>query len=282
MVCNNDGEQCGSLSGGCIEEDLLAKVVAGKVPADGASHTIYGATAEEAERFKLPCGGTLGVLIEPLGNTADTRQWLEQVVAAIEKRQCITRDVDWIKNTQALQPGNIGERFQIRREDGAPLSLHQVYGPQFHLLLIGVSEVTRYLASFALMMDYRVSVCDPRPEQIEGWNVEHVSLIQSMPDDAVLAHGNDDRTAILALTHDPRIDDMGLMEAFNTQAFYIGAMGSMATSTKRRDRLQLLGISELALQRLHAPIGLSIGSKTPAEIAIAILAELTGVRAGRH
>ena len=293
MVCNGAGAQCGSLSGGCIEEDLLAKVVAGEISAERAGHVLYGATAEEAERFKLPCGGTLGVLVEPLPNSATTRQWLESVITALEQRQCITRDIDWRNQSQLspeqpqelsqelpqkLQTGSQGERFQFERDESEPIRLHQVYGPQYHLLLIGVSEVTRYLASFALMMDYRVSVCDPRPEQIGAWNIEHVQLFQMMPDDCVLTHGKDDRTAILALTHDPRIDDMGLMEAFNSQAFYIGAMGSMATSTKRRQRLLQLGISAPSLERLHAPIGLSIGSKTPAEIAIAILAQLTEVR----
>jgi len=223
----------------------------------------------------------LGVLIEPLHNNAETQQWLEQVIAALEDRRCITRDIDWVDNTQYLQDGNVGKRFAIELEGSAPLRLHQVYGPQYHLFLIGISEVTRYLANFALKMDYRVSVCDPRPEQIHAWDIEHVSLLQAMPDDAVLASGNDSRTAILALTHDPRIDDMGLLEAFNTDAFYIGAMGSVATSRKRRERLQTLGIEAEALARLHAPIGLDIGSKTPAEIAIAILAELTQVRAGR-
>ena len=280
MACNAKGEQCGSLSGGCIEEDLLASVKAGAIATDKPSHIIYGATVEEAERLKLPCGGTLGVLIEPLPNSRATREWLQQVIAAIEDRQCITRATDWQTGAHKLTPGSDGKRFLFEIEDSIPLRLHQVYGPQFHLLLIGVSEVTRYLATFALLMDYRVSVCDPRPEQIQAWDIEHVNLLQLMPDDAVLAHGNDIRTGILALTHDPRIDDMGLMEAFNTEAFYIGAMGSMATSTKRRDRLQLLGVPDQALQRLHAPIGLNIGSKTPAEIAIAILAELTHVRAG--
>lgn len=298
MACNSDGEQCGSLSGGCIEEDLLEKVVAGEIPADRSIHMIYGATQEEVERFKLPCGGTLGVLIEPLYKSADNntdnnapvRQWLESIISTIEQRQCITRELHWQYSssqqssptqtfTQEISPGSHGERFVFERNDAEPISLHQVYGPQYHLLLIGVSEVSRYLASFALMMDYRVSVCDPRPEQIGAWNIEHVQLIQSMPDDGVLNHGDDNRTAILALTHDPRIDDMGLMEAFNTKAFYIGAMGSAPTSAKRRQRLQQLGISEQSLKRLHAPIGLSIGSKTPAEIAISILAQLTRVRA---
>lgn len=279
MACNGNGQQCGSLSGGCIEEDLLEKVSKGEINSTAASHIIYGETKEEAERLKLPCGGTLGVLIEPLTNSPENNEWIQSVIDALEDRQCITREKNWRTGEHTFQAGNIGLRFDLQREGAEPQTLHQVYGPQFHLLLIGVSEVTRYLAEFALMMDYRVSVCDPRPEQIQAWQINHVNLIQTMPDDCVLAQGQDNRTAILALTHDPRIDDMGLMEAFNTDAFYIGAMGSMATSAKRRERLASLGISEQDLARLHAPIGLSIGSKTPAEIAIAILAELTQVRA---
>jgi xanthine dehydrogenase accessory factor len=197
----------------------------------------------------------------------------------IEKRACIERKVDFQNGEAELKPGGTGGKFLFAREGNAPLSLRQVYGPQYHLFLVGISEVSRALAKFALLMDYRVSVCDPRPEQIAAWNVDNVQLIRAMPDDAVGKYANDSRSAVLALTHDPRIDDMGLMEAFNTEAFYIGAMGSSATSAKRRQRLLQLDIAEADLERLHAPIGLPIGSKTPSEIAIAILAELTQVRA---
>lgn len=278
MACNAEGQQCGSLSGGCIEEDLLEKIVRGEIDRERPRHLLYGATKEEAERLKLPCGGTLGVLLEPLAG-GDDLAWLKTVHQHIEKRECIERRVDYQGNVADLKPGGRGGLFVFAREGDSPLSLQHVYGPQYHLFLIGVSEVSRALAKFALLMDYRVSVCDPRPEQIAGWNVDNVQLIRAMPDDAVGRYANDNRSAVLALTHDPRIDDMGLMEAFNTEAFYIGAMGSMATSAKRRHRLQQLDITEADLERLHAPIGLSIGSKTPSEIAIAILAELTQVRA---
>lgn len=278
MACNAEGQQCGSLSGGCIEEDLLEKITRGEIASDRAQHLLYGETREEAERLKLPCGGTLGVLLEPLDPKCDL-VWLKQVEQFIERRECITRDVDFQSGAADLQAGGRGERFLFEREGKAPISLRQVYGPQYHLFLVGISEVSRALAKFALLMDYRVSVCDPRPEQIANWNVDNVELIRAMPDDAVGQYADDNRSAVLALTHDPRIDDMGLMEAFNTKAFYIGAMGSQATSTKRRQRLQQLDISEEDLQRLHAPIGLDIGSKTPSEIAISILAELTQVRA---
>lgn len=277
MACNSKGQQCGSLSGGCIEEDLLEKVARGEIAHDRAQHLIYGESREEAERLKLPCGGTLGVLLEPLSRARDLA-WLKTVHQHIEKRECITRDIDFARGETELKPGGEGGHFVFAREGSAPLSLRQVYGPQYHLFLVGISEVSRALAKFALLIDYRVSVCDPRPEQIAAWDIDQVNLIRDMPDEAVGRYANDRRSAILALTHDPRIDDMGLMEAFNTEAFYIGAMGSMATSEKRRQRLRQLDITDADLQRLHAPIGLSIGSKTPSEIAVAILAELTRVR----
>ena len=129
------------------------------------------------------------------------------------------------------------------------------------------------------MLDYHVVVCDPREEMIEQWSVDGVQLINDMPDDAVKAHANDPSTAIVALTHDPRIDAMGLMEALKTAAYFIGAMGSTRTSAKRRERLKLLELTEEEIDRLHGPVGLAIGSKTPAEIAIAILAQLTEMRA---
>lgn len=284
MVCNVDGQQVGSLSGGCIEEDLLEKIAAGEVAADKAQHLIYGETPEEVERFRLPCGGSLGVLIEPLRGDEATLSWVKTIGDYIERRQCLARHCRWqdgvvVENELSPLPSqSVGTRFEFAKEGAQPLSLRQIYGPQFHLFLIGVSEVSRALAKVALLMDYRVTVCDPRPEQVASWNIDNVTVVQAMPDDAVLAHADDGRTAILALTHDPRIDDMGLMQAFNTKAFYIGAMGSAATSRKRRERLPQLGVDQHQLQRLHAPIGLSIGSKTPAEIAISILAELCQVR----
>ena len=135
-----------------------------------------------------------------------------------------------------------------------------------------------YLADFARALDYHVVVCDPRAEMIDQWPVEGAQLVNDMPDDAVRLHA-DAFSAVIALTHDPRIDDMGLMEALKTDAFFVGAMGSMRTSTKRRERLKLLDLSDEEIARLHGPVGLPIGSKTPAEIAIAILGQLTALRA---
>ena len=127
----------------------------------------------------------------------------------------------------------------------------------------------------ALALDYDVTVCDPREEYARAWQVEGVPLDARMPDDAVRALAADNRSVVVALTHDPKLDDMALMEALGSQAFYVGALGSRANSARRRARLATLGIDEQALARLHGPVGLPIGSRTPAEIAVAILAQLT-------
>ena len=138
--------------------------------------------------------------------------------------------------------------------------------------------VSQYLASMAQTLDYEVTVCDPREDLLGEFAVAGVTTLCDMPDDAIREHAQDQATAIVALTHDPRIDDMGLMEALTTDAFYIGAMGSSRTSANRRERLLALDLTPAMIDQLHAPIGLSIGSKTPPEIAIAILAEITAVR----
>src|SRR5690606_18343519 len=125
-----------------------------------------------------------------------------------------------------------------------------------------------------------VIVCDPREEYRVGWQVENVEVVHAMPDDLVLQLQPDSRTAVVALTHDPKLDDLALMEALKSAAFYVGAIGSRANNARRRERLKEFDLDDAQLARLHGPIGLYIGSKTPAEIAISILAELTAVRNG--
>jgi len=170
------------------------------------------------------------------------------------------------------------EAHQELQWDATNQQLTHTYGPRHQLFVIGAGMVSQYLAQMALMLDYQVTVCDPREHLLDDFPVAGVTKVQDMPDDAVKAHASDRASAIVALTHDPRIDDMGLLEALKTDAFYIGAMGSTRTSANRRERLLALDMTPAELDKLHAPIGLSIGSKTPPEIAIAILAEITAVR----
>ena len=282
LCCSADGEVVGSLSGGCIEEDLLERLHQGKLASVKPELLIYGATQEEVERFQLPCGGQLHVVIEPMLDNSNLLALL-QMTERLKSRECIERILDVgsgkfeVKAVDRFRHLEFDGEFEDFETTGKTLT--QTYGPRFQLFLIGAGNVSLYLAQMAQMLDYHVVVCDPREEMIEQWSVDGVQLINDMPDDAVKAHANDPSTAIVALTHDPRIDDMGLMEALKTDAYFIGAMGSTRTSAKRRERLKLLELTEEEIDRLHGPVGLAIGSKTPAEIAIAILAQLTEMRA---
>ena len=279
LACDADGHIAGSLSGGCVEEDLLEKLTRGELAATRAQQFRYGISAEESEKFGLPCGGSLLIVIEPIHPEPAYKEHFAQLHQALAERRSIRRRVNLSEGSFAAQ----------EVPDHEPLSwdpdeqiLEHTYGPQFQLFIIGAGMVSTYLAEMAKMLDYRVTVCDPREQFIDDFTVQGVTLVNDMPDDAVKAHANDPASAIVALTHDPRIDDMGLMEALKTDAFYIGAMGSTRTSAGRRERLRALELSDAEIGRLHAPIGLPIGSKTPPEIAIAILAEITAVRKQVH
>ena len=277
LACDPAGHIVGSLSGGCVEDDLLEKLMAGELAQTQPQFFQYGVTAEETERLGLPCGGHLNIVVEPL--QAEHIEHFRPIVAALRERSCIQRVVDLNTGSQQL---SVVDRHQPLAYDESNETLTQTFGPRHQLFIIGAGMVSTYLAEFALMLDYAVTVCDPREQLLDDFPVANVTKIADMPDDAIRAHANDPASAIVALTHDPRIDDMGLMEALKTQAFYIGAMGSSRTSAARRERLIALELSEDEIARLHAPIGLPIGSKTPPEIAIAVIAEITAVRKQRE
>ncbi|MNP18396.1 putative xanthine dehydrogenase subunit A [compost metagenome] len=154
-------------------------------------------------------------------------------------------------------------------------------GAAQRLLVAGLSPVAEFCASFAVALGYEVIVCDPRIELTSGFSMEGVALIKMLPATYISQGGCHAATAIVALTHDPRLDDLTLLEAIRTPAFYIGAMGSRRTSDKRLERVRRIGgLEDQALERIHAPIGLKLGSKTPAEIALAVMADIVRVRNG--
>lgn len=264
----------GSLSGGCIEDDLLEKLAAGQLAAETCVLQEYGVTPEENERFGLPCGGRMKVFIEPL-TAAQHRAHLQELLTALDSRQSRRRRVE-------LDNG----RWQLSTpEQVLPLALgdavlQQDFGPRFQLLLVGANELARCIAEIATAMDYRVVVCDPRDDRREQWATDGVELTGLMPDEAVTAYARDPHSIVITLTHDPRIDDMALMQALQEDCFYVGALGSARTSAKRRERLALLDLSETQIQRLNAPVGLPIGSKSAMEIAVAVMAELVQLRRG--
>ena len=274
----DDGWLVGSVSGGCVEEELIQQLKATPVPPLPGEPSLplpqivsHGVSFEQARRVGLPCGGRLELVLERLTDPAGLRA----VLAALEARHLLRRRLELTSGTVSLQPAGRGHDFFY---DG--LYLEKVFGPRWRLLLIGANQLARFVAEMALALDYEVSVCDPRADSAAAWQVAGITVDNRMPDEAVLALADDERSAVIALTHDPRLDDMGLMVALDSKAFYVGALGSKLSTAKRRERLAQLGVSEASLARLHGPVGLPIGSRTPAEIAVAILAELTAVRHG--
>lgn len=275
LACNESGSIKGSLSGGCVEDDLLEKLRAGELASEGPQFFEYGVTTEETERLGLPCGGNLQVVVEPLHVAAGSHAHFEELATSLKSRQCMTRIVDLNTGDFSIE---VADQFEPLNWNEDTQRLRHTYGPRYQLFIIGAGMVSSYLAEMALTLNFDVTVCDPREHLLNDFNVSGVHKVCDMPDDAIASRASDAQSAIVALTHDPRIDDMGLMKALETDAFYIGAMGSSRTSAARRERLQMLDLTDEMINRLHAPIGLPIGSKTPPEIAVAVIAEIIAVQ----
>jgi xanthine dehydrogenase accessory factor len=275
LIASPDGQQVGSVSGGCVEEDLLERLRAGEFDPQRIHLQDYGVSPEENERLGLPCGGRLTILLQAL--TPADCPWLDKILAALDDRQCIERQLD-LESGQTL----LVSRKQFEDLSLESSTLHQSFGPQMRMLLVGAGQLAQSLSELALAMDYEVMVTDTRQLMLSQWEGPDVPLLQGMPDDIVREHANDRRSVIITLTHDPRIDDMALMEALGTEAWYVGALGSMRTTAARLERLRQLDIAEEQIDRLYAPVGLDIGSKTPHEIAISIMAQLVQLRRSGH
>jgi xanthine dehydrogenase accessory factor len=270
-VREHDGACVGSVSGGCVEDDLSARLAA-----HGAGMALprverYGVTAEQTRHFGLPCGGQLDLVVERLDAAAPLRTLL----AAFDERRLVVRHLCLGTGEASLHAATPVEEFSF---DGD--NLIKVFGPAWRLILIGAGQLSRLTAQMAQALDYEVIVCDPRDDYAGQWQVAGTALDTRSPDDAVKDLARDARAAVIALTHDPRLDDLALLEALGSPAFYVGALGSHLNSARRRARLAALDVPAAALARLRAPVGLPLGSRAPAEIAVAILAELTAVRHG--
>jgi len=271
LAVRGDGLVAGSVSGGCVEDDLIHRIRNRSLAVDKPEIASYGISKDEATRYGLPCGGKLELVLEPV----DDRQTLVRLLESVDRHELVARTLDLETGKVTLRPGTRGDELSFDRR-----RLTTVHGPRWRLLIIGAGQLSQYLAQMAQALDYSVTVCDPRQEYADTWNVEGSVLTRDMPDDVVLAMKLDSHSAIVAVTHDPKLDDLALMEALKSPAFYVGALGSRLNSSKRRERLLMFDLSQGELDRLHGPIGLSIGSKTPPEIAVSILAEMTAVRHG--
>lgn len=271
MALCEDGRVAGSVSGGCIEADLIARRQAGLLAGPPAALLRYGVSREEAARFRLPCGGELLLLLE----TTPDLEMLVRLETALTARRRLVREVTLADGRSRLRAVCRGE---TTRFDGSVW--HCVHGPSYRLLLIGAGELSRAVAQIGCLLGYQVEVCDPRAEYADEWDVPGVPLTREMPDDAVLAWQADADSAVLALSHDPKLDDLALIDALQGEAGYVGALGSPRSAAQKRERLKLFDLDEAQLARLRCPVGLDLGAHAPGEIAVAILAELTGRRHG--
>ena len=272
MALRDDGRVQGSVSGGCIEDDMIARMLDGRIGGQQPFVLTYGVTREEANRFGLPCGGTLELVVEP----APDHALLAELAARLEGGQLVRREIDLADGRVRILDACRGEALHW---DGQCLAT--LHGPHWRLLIIGAGQISRYLASMAQALDYAVTVCDPREAYSVEWDVPGAPLVAGMPDDVVIGMAPDPHSAIVALTHDPKLDDMALLEALKSPAFYVGALGSRVNNTARKARLlEYFDLSQDEVGRLHGPVGLHIGSRTPPEIAVSILAEMTAVKNG--
>ena len=271
LAIRDDGQVAGSVSGGCVEDDLIRRVQSEILTRATPEMVIYGVSQQEAARFGLPCGGTLRLLVEPKPELAVLEQLLEEV----SSHQITRRTVGLQTGKSTLSAGTRHDEFSCTDE-----AMCTTYGPRWRMVIIGAGQLSLYTADFALASDFEVIVIDPREEYAEGINRQDVSFFKGMPDDVLLEIGVDPHTAVVALTHDPKLDDMALMEALKSPAFYVGALGSRKNTQKRKERLLEFDLNQEQVGRLHGPVGLYIGALTPPEIAISILAEVIAVKYG--
>ncbi|MBN3804282.1 XdhC family protein [Paraburkholderia sp. Ac-20336] len=271
LVVRDDGTVVGSVSGGCIEDDLIDRVRRRGIEKTKPEVVKYGITADEAHRFGLPCGGTIQLVLEPLTEASG----IAELCYAVESGRLVARTLDMATGAARLGPARMTDGVDCNDQ-----RLVTIHGPRYRMLVIGAGQLSRYLCNIAVGLDYQVTVCDPREEYTEAWNLPGTTLIRSMPDDAVLDMKLDERCAVIALTHDPKLDDLALMEALKTRAFYVGALGSRRNNAARRERLGEFDLDATELARLRGPVGIYIGSRTPPEIAVSILAEVTAVKNG--
>jgi xanthine dehydrogenase accessory factor len=213
----------------------------------------------------------LRLVQEPLRETA----WIDDVLARTARHELVARVLDLGSGSVRVEPARRGEAFAF---DG--LTLRALFGPRWRLLIIGAGQLSRALAPIALALDFEVICCDPREEYHLTWDVPGTSFSTSMPDDLCIELQLDPHSAVVAVTHDPKLDDMALLEALKSPAFYVGALGSRGNTARRKERLKLFDLDEREIDRLHGPVGLDLGSRTPAEIAVSIAAEIVAVRNG--
>ncbi|WP_170595066.1 XdhC family protein [Ruegeria arenilitoris] len=281
LVISGDGWIEGSVSGGCVEGAVIVEAL--EAIEEGEARLLeFGVSDEDAFAVGLACGGTIRVLVEPVGAVLP-EQMLAELVAARARREPVAYEVNVETGHRALRRNAYADRLRMDRsgfeEDGQ--TFVAVHNPPLRLIVVGAVHIAQALVPMARIAGYDPIIIDPREAFASQSRFPGEKLLTDWPDEAVASIGLDTRTAVVLLTHDPKLDDPALQAALNSDVFYIGALGSSRTHAKRVQRMIEAGFSTELLQRIHGPIGLDIGAAGPAEIAVAIIAQMTAVLRGK-
>ncbi|KAB0540558.1 XdhC family protein [Pseudochrobactrum saccharolyticum] len=267
LICDDQGNFEGSVSGGCIEAEVIAQAL--DVLVTGQARDLsFGISDETAWSAGLSCGGTIRLLIAPYD--AAMHDVVTQIVQAQTKRQCITSRTELATGQITLIPAPDNAKITQLDETG----FIQTYRPQPHIVVTGAVHIAQALAQMAQITGYGLSIIDPRSGFATAERFPSVQLHETWPEEFFKTNQPDSFTALVALSHIPHLDDPALTAALKSDCFYIGALGSRKTHAKRLERLTAAGFEATNLERIHAPIGLAISAQEPAEIAVAILAEI--------
>jgi len=282
LAISSEAEMAGSVSGGCVEGAVVAEAL--EALGDGVPRLLeYGVSDEEAFAVGLACGGTIRVMVEPLGvgDGPDTDLIARLAAARAECRPVVyaVRPETWERRLIEGPGDPLWEAARARLasdqsgfEDEWFLAAHN---PPLRIAVVGAVHIAQALAPMARLAGYDVAIVDPREAFASAARFPDARLMSGWPDEALAEFGLDTRTAVVTLTHDPKLDDPAIMAALRSEVFYLGCLGSKRTHAKRVDRLREAGFPDAEIARIHAPVGADIGAKTPAEIAVSILAQIT-------
>ena len=275
LAVSGEGDIIGSVSGGCVEGAVIIEALN---TLKTGRNVIFdnGVSDEDAFEVGLACGGNIQILVEPVGFGL-SENIVSELVCRCQRREPVAYSIDiksGVNKVIALDINDGKKNVGTHTSGFYGAEFLVIYEKPLRMAVIGGVHIAQPLVSIARMSGFAVMVIDPRSTFLNAIRFPNVELSNLWPDEALKAFKPDSRTAIITLSHDPKIDDLGLIEALNTNCFYIGCLGSKKTHSKRLDRLSKIVNSDVCLSRLHGPIGLNIQSRTPTEIAISIMAEV--------
>ncbi len=276
LVVAGDGQMMGSVSGGCVEGAVVSE--AADALADGKARLLtFGVSDETAFAVGLACGGTIRVLVEPVGAVLPV-DVLRALVKARAAKRAVALLTDLGTFAHHLSDGSeVADRLRSDKSGVDEGRMIAVHNPPLRLIVVGAVHIAQALLPMARACGYDPVLIDPRGAFGSAARFPDAVIAEDWPDEALAALAPDARTAIVTLTHDPKLDDPAIRVALRSSAFYVGCLGSKRTHAKRVERLLSEGFSETEIARIHAPVGLDIGAKSPAEIAVSILAQITRV-----